>query len=450
MLEALRHFQLSFMIFLSGCCGVLAILAYATRVLSKDRRNALVNMEIGAMLLLISDYLAYRYRGSIGETAFWMVRICNFLVYFLINYVIFSFNRYLVDLLKNEGRQEKIPILLVISKKLFYISVLFIIISQFTGVYYTFDEYNRYHRGPGFELCYMIPLVMSLFQIITIVRYRKCLEKRNYVLLMMFSILPYIASIVQVFAYGFSLTNITIVGNVVVVYIFEIFNLNRAVERANKLEIEYLKAEQRRIRRMFEQTAGALVSAIDAKDPYTHGHSIRVAAYARMIAREAGKSNEECDEIYYSALLHDIGKIGIDDLIINKSGKLSKDEFASIKLHTIIGDKILESIHDSEFLSIGAKYHHERYDGKGYPNGLAGEDIPEAARIIAIADAYDAMTSTRSYRGPMKQELVREEFVKGSGTQFDPNFVEIMIKLIDRDTEFHMHENAKTDLENVI
>ncbi len=192
--------------------------------------------------------------------------------------------------------------------------------------------------------------------------------------------------------------------------------------------------------RLFEQTAMALVNAIDAKDRYTHGHSSRVADYSRKIAEYSGKSPEECNEIYYAALLHDVGKIGIPEHIINKEGKLTEEEYAVIKQHPVLGEQILHSISEFPALGIGALYHHERYDGKGYPNKLIGTDIPEYARIISVADAYDAMTSRRSYRDPIPQQKVREEFVKGVGAQFDPDFARIMIHLIDVDLEYEMKE----------
>ena len=191
---------------------------------------------------------------------------------------------------------------------------------------------------------------------------------------------------------------------------------------------------------LFEQTAEALVNAIDAKDKYTRGHSSRVADYSRKLAEMNNKNEEECKEIYYAALLHDVGKIGIPANIINKPGKLTEDEYEIIKSHPVLGANILQSISEFPYLSIGARHHHERYDGKGYPSGLKGDDIPEIARIISVADAYDAMTSRRSYRDAIPQQLVREEIVKGTGTQFDPVYARIMLHLIDLDFEYQMRE----------
>lgn len=222
--------------------------------------------------------------------------------------------------------------------------------------------------------------------------------------------------------------------------IIMIYTRSRKIKKYQESEVEYLKEQQKLSERLFEQTATALVNAIDAKDTYSHGHSLRVAEYSEKIARRMGKSEEEIRKIYYSALLHDVGKIGIDDSIINKNGKLTAEEYDVIKQHPSMGNQILASISEYPYLSLGAHYHHERYDGKGYPDGLKGDDIPEIARIISVADSYDAMTSTRSYREALPQPLVREEIVKGSGTQFDPEIARIMQRMIDEDFEYMMRE----------
>ena len=184
-----------------------------------------------------------------------------------------------------------------------------------------------------------------------------------------------------------------------------------------------------------------LAEAIDAKDTYTNGHSGRVADYSRRIAKRYGYNKEQQKEIYMIGLLHDVGKIGVSDAVINKTDKLTDEEFAQIKTHPVMGSRILKKIAEMPKLSIGARWHHERYDGSGYPDGLAGNDILEEARIIAVADAYDAMTSTRSYRGVMPQKKVRAEIEKGKGKQFDPVFADIMIQIIDEDTEYKLKEH---------
>ena len=202
-----------------------------------------------------------------------------------------------------------------------------------------------------------------------------------------------------------------------------------------------LKEQQKKINESYIQTVTALSEAVDAKDRYTSGHSKRVAEYSRMIAKRMGKSKEEQDEIYRAGLLHDVGKIRIPVEIINKPGHLTDEEYNIIKLHPVTGYHILRGISDTLDLAIAAKYHHERYDGKGYPNGIKGENIPEYARILGVADSYDAMSSNRSYRGALPQEVVRTEIEKGKGSQFDPYIADIMLQLIDEDKEYKMKQN---------
>ena len=139
-------------------------------------------------------------------------------------------------------------------------------------------------------------------------------------------------------------------------------------------------------------------------------------------------------------LLHDVGKIGVPDAIITKPSRLTDEEYAAIKTHPVVGSQILDHIADYPELVTGARWHHERYDGRGYPDGLAGDDIPEVARIIAVADTYDAMTSNRSYRAVLPQARVREEIARCSGSQFDPCFAAIMLQMIDEDGDYRMRE----------
>ena len=215
-------------------------------------------------------------------------------------------------------------------------------------------------------------------------------------------------------------------------------NLESEVERRT----EELEESRRKLQILSLQVVKTLASAIDAKDRYTNGHSSRVAMYSKEIARRAGKPVEFQDEIYFIALLHDIGKIGIPDNILNKNSKLTDEEYETIKQHPSIGVEILKNITEMPKIEIGAHFHHERFDGKGYPEGLAGYDIPEIGRIIAVADAYDAMTSRRSYRSALPQEAVREEIVKGRGLQFDPDFADVMLKMIDEDSRYELCDDG--------
>ncbi|MBQ3468289.1 HD-GYP domain-containing protein [Candidatus Saccharibacteria bacterium] len=256
----------------------------------------------------------------------------------------------------------------------------------------------------------------------------------------MFVLMPLAAAITQFFVHGVSLTSISVVSMLILLYCFSVLDTNRLVRDAHKKEIDALMEKQRNINLMVEQTTSALAEAIDAKDSYTNGHSWRVAEYSVMIARKAGKSEEECRNIHLTALLHDIGKIGIPDIIINKSGRLTDKEYNVIKSHPLVGREILSKISISPELAIGASFHHERYDGKGYPFGLKGEEIPEVARIVAVADTYDAMASKRSYRDVLSKQKIRSELEKGIGSQFDPKFARIMIELIDSGATLEVEE----------
>ncbi len=204
--------------------------------------------------------------------------------------------------------------------------------------------------------------------------------------------------------------------------------------------VGFLSGSRKKTEQLFLQTVTALSEAVDAKDRYTSGHSKRVAEYSRMIAQRLCKSEAEQEEIYRAGLLHDVGKIRIPAEIINKPGRLTDEEFNIIKIHPVTGYHILHGISEESIIAIAAKYHHERYDGKGYPNGLEGDKIPEVARIIGVADSYDAMASNRSYRNALPQEVVRSEIVKGRGTQFDPRIADIMLQMIDEDKEYQMKE----------
>ena len=442
-MEFLKAHQLDFMLFMSGICGILAVLTVMTRSLSRRRKCIIASLEAACMLLLLSDRFAHIYQGDVSALGFWMVRISNFLVFFLIIFFTHMVTLYLLDLFRNEGKISSSPKRFFICIILFCIGAVLIVISQFTGLYYTFDANNHYQRSPGFLICYLLPTCILMLQISLVVQYRKTLGHRIAVPMLLTSSIPIAASVIQVYMYGLSLTNMSIVGVAILLYIFVLTDLNDAIERAKKQEIELYMEQQEREHELFEQTAEALANAIDAKDKYTLGHSSRVAAYSKQIAREAGMSDEQCERVYFAGLLHDVGKIGIADNIINKDGKLTNEEFAQIKLHPVYGKQILSQIHESPYLSVGANHHHERYDGRGYPDGLKGSDIPEIARIIGVADAYDAMTSKRSYRDPIPQDKVREELVKGMGTQFDPKYAKIMLHLIDLDTEYRMQELEK-------
>lgn len=180
---------------------------------------------------------------------------------------------------------------------------------------------------------------------------------------------------------------------------------------------------------MFMGTLRTLVSAIDAKDTYTCGHSERVAWLGRELARAAGMGVHESERMYLAGLLHDIGKIGIPERVLCKSGRLTNEEFDIIKTHPRIGARILQDIRQMQDLIPGVLYHHERFDGRGYPDGLSGKNIPLLGRLLCLADSFDAMSSTRMYRSAMGRHEVLEEIRRCAGSQFDPQLAELFVSL---------------------
>lgn len=183
--------------------------------------------------------------------------------------------------------------------------------------------------------------------------------------------------------------------------------------------------------RMIVESIETFTGFIDAKDPYTNGHSQRVAQYTKLLVEALGYSEEDINRIYYIALLHDCGKIGIPDSILCKPERLNDEEYAVIKKHPILGADVLKNFTSIKGARKGVLYHHERYDGSGYPEGLKGEEIPDTARIICVADAVDAMNSDRCYRKKLSREKILSELKKNKGTQFDPEVCEKMISLIE-------------------
>jgi diguanylate cyclase (GGDEF)-like protein len=199
----------------------------------------------------------------------------------------------------------------------------------------------------------------------------------------------------------------------------------------NQNYVKLLDDKSEQLQQMTLQTIETIANTIDAKDEYTRGHSKRVSDYSALIAQKLGMSEDKVLNIRYVALLHDIGKIGVPDAVLNKMGRLTDEEYELMKQHTVIGGEILQDIVTLPDLDVGAKYHHERYDGKGYPDGLKGEEIPYTARIICIADAFDAMTSNRVYRKKLSLDYVKEEIRRCSGTQFDPKIAAVFLECLE-------------------
>jgi putative nucleotidyltransferase with HDIG domain len=178
---------------------------------------------------------------------------------------------------------------------------------------------------------------------------------------------------------------------------------------------------------ILDDTVKSFARTLDAKDKYASGHSERVTRYALIIARSMKLAPKDIDRLAQAGLLHDIGKIGVSERLLNKKEKLEIDEYEETKLHPVIGRDILSTIEEFQDIAEIVYHHHEWFNGKGYPDGISGDRIPLLSRIIAVADAYDAMTSSRSYRQQMGREKALEELSRNAGTQFDPVVVEALL-----------------------
>ena len=222
--------------------------------------------------------------------------------------------------------------------------------------------------------------------------------------------------------------------------VLHLSRLQKSLQHEVRLRTMADKERNQRVATVFEQIVNALANTITAKDAYTSGHSDRVAKYAVMIAENLQYDQEKLTYVRYAGMLHDIGMIGIPTSLVNKPEKLTEEEYATVKKHTNIGSDILKGITAVPDIAGGAKWHHERYDGTGYPDRLKAMDIPEIARILAVADAYDSMTSDRAFRSRMTQQQVMNELEKGIGKQFDPVFANIMLEIIKNDVDFELRE----------
>lgn len=206
--------------------------------------------------------------------------------------------------------------------------------------------------------------------------------------------------------------------------------ISMIVHNVMQKRINNLKLLKSRDNAIIEQTMRTFVNFIDAKDEYTRGHSTRVAKYSRQLAKQMGFDEEFQQDIFYMGLMHDIGKITVPDNILNKTSHLSDNEWEIIQMHTKNGAKLLEDFTIMPSIKDAVLYHHERYDGKGYIYQLKGEDIPIAARIICVADSFDAMNTTRCYRLKYSHDRIIQEFERCSGKQFDPVVAKAMIELL--------------------
>lgn len=442
-MDLIRNNQVNIMAILMGVCASIIFFTHVLKFQNKKVKRSLLIIEILTLIVLTADRYAYYFRGDTSYIGYWMVRISNFLVFLAMYLAEGFFSLYVKYNFERANRETNATKRLHAAFAVSLFGAFLVILSQFTGLFYTINEENVYQRSQGYFVCMLVHFVTIVLQTSFIIQYFKSFSKRIRYSLLAYVLIPVVSALLQLVCYGISFNTFALSASCIGLFIFALIDLNNSLDESRNRE-KIIEHEFRdNMEQLFEQTIAVLSGSIDAKDKYTQGHSQRVADYSKQLAKMIGLPKEEQRVLYYSALLHDVGKIGINDTIINKEGRLTDEEYAEIKKHSQIGSDILEKITLFPALRYGALYHHERYDGKGYPKGMKGDDIPLTARIISVADAYDAMTSKRSYREIIPQQHVREQMVMGMGTQFDPEIATKMVELIDKDFEYTMREQFK-------
>jgi len=304
---------------------------------------------------------------------------------------------------------------------LVHIAIELIMIS-FGGIFYITAD-GVYHRGKFYFIYIIMYLISYLYNLILIALISSDYKSKDIGSVVL-TIITILSGLIPSIIDGSIRTAYLCVTLLVILeYLYFESLYEQDLQKKITSQSEYMNKE----------LIKTLSFTLEAKDVYTKGHSMRVAEYTKIIASHMGFDTDRIDKLHFAATLHDIGKIGIPDTVLNKPGKLTDREYNVIKMHTSIGADILKNIESIKHASVIARHHHERYDGLGYPDGISGDNIPLEARIVAIADAYDAMTSKRVYRRKvLSNDIIREEFAKNKGKQFDPDIADVFLELLDK------------------
>ena len=402
MFEVIRNHQLNIMLCLCAACFTMGVMLFLTKFLSKRRKWILIAMEIVATLLLLFDRMAYIYAGDVGAMGFMMVRVSNFMVFFLTSATVFLFNFYIVDLLLNEGKLTKVPKRLMFTGFVSTIGMMLAIVSAFTDFYYYFDFQNVYHRGPGFLVAYIVPVVCPLIQYTAIIKHRKSISKFIFIAVALYIFVPIATGIIQIFTYGISIVNMSIVLVSIFMYFFSYLDVNAAVQKAHEIEIQSFKTEQKRMKSIFGQAAEAMASVLERGDGAQKGRLQRIALMSRALASRAGKSEEDCDKVYYAGYCCDAGE----------------EALACVKAFPHLYETAM---------SVGKDY---------------SESVPEYSRIVTVAKDYDKMINDTT----IPAFFVRDYFIREAGRKYDPVYAKIAVQLLDSETNKGAFEKAAEEM----
>lgn len=424
-------------------CFILLVYQVSNNSIATKNDKWFTLMTVCNMAMIIGDLSDAIMAGKPGAFSFWFQTLIAIILYFsasgTIMYALYGW------IISNIQYKTSIDdIWMRIGKVVLVTQLVLSVTMPITKIGFINPQTFMYTRGNLFFLTQICPYLLYVLGFYLLIRYRKAFKGKEIFYLSLLIIVPALAEMIQNFYVEIRAMNLCITLSLIILFTF--VHAQREVDNQRVVKEILLKDKKRaeelqeQQETMSEQLIQVLSGAVEAKDLYTNGHSLRVAQYSREIMYRLGGDEKAQTEAYYIGILHDVGKIRVNDEIINKDGKLTKSEFEKIKLHTIAGYQILRDVDVIPDLADGARWHHEKYDGSGYPNGLAGEEIPLIARIIAVADSYDAMTSNRSYRKAMTQEAAREQIVQGMGSQFDPKIAQIMLDMIDDDIQYDMKQ----------
>ena len=435
---------------ISFSIAALAIVAILLTVISIQYSSTnMVNKRykfflISAFVMIGLDVLTVYTNGVAKEMPIIVAQLLNGLYFFSGGMVAFLYLYYVISVAFVASKKET-------RKKLYLVNVIILgvfgaslVANNWLGFYYFIDPVNGYSHGPIYILVNLATIVYVVESLIIMVVKRSRFNIRQMISTILFYTSFFLSFALQLIWFNDTLLSDlgVALGALIVFFSIEtpdyiklMATLNELNELKASLEIQVqnrtheLDEEKKSYEELTLETLSSLASVIDAKDHYTNGHSFRVAAYSKGIAEQLGLSFQECEQIYFAGLIHDVGKIGINEAILTKPGKLDDKEYSVIKSHSVLGGDILKGIKEFPVFEHVARSHHERYDGGGYPDKLKGEEIPLQARIVTVADTFDAMTSNRSYRQALSDEAALNELIENKGTQFDPRVVKAFLDL---------------------
>ncbi|MBP3743397.1 MAG: HD domain-containing protein [Treponema sp.] len=447
-LEVIKAHQLNYMLSLSSMCFIIFVFMLLTGI-NTTKRKALLVLELSAAILLFADRSAYLFEGDPSRTGFYMARISNFLLFIMNFFILGSYSTYLREVFSETKKLNPKHIRFKIIDFLLLIGVSLVIISQFTDFYYYFDDSNTYYRNDGFIIAFIIPvLILFIFISLNIQFYRQ-MPKGMRLLLLLFTLNPLISAFFQLIVYGYDAINLTIAAMAILLFIFDLLDVSK-LEKNNKNLQDEVETKNEKIINMQENLITSLAVLVESRDNSTGGHILRTREGVRILVEEMKKdkqlnfSEDYCKLLLRAAPMHDIGKIAVEDAILCKKGRFTPEEYEVMKTHAEKGADILHDILSNtiepDFQTVAvnmAHYHHERWDGSGYPKGLKGEEIPLEARIMAIADVYDALVSKRVYKESMSFEEADKIIMEGMGSQFDKSLEKYYIAARPRLEEYY-------------